>query len=41
MLLGAEKGKKLLSSERQITNEVTNGNTVALEVLWSANSPSR
>jgi ketosteroid isomerase-like protein len=36
MLQGAEKGKKLLSSERyQITNEVTNGNSVALEVLWT------
>ena len=36
MLQGAEKGKKLLSRETyQITNEVTNGNTVALEVLWT------
>jgi len=36
MLQGAEKGKKLLTSETyQINNELTTGNMVALEVLWT------
>lgn len=36
MMQGAEKGKKLLSSETyQIANAIADGTTVALEVLWT------
>ncbi len=36
MMQGAEKGKKLLASESyKITNELANGSSVALEVLWT------